>query len=77
LGKPWGSAAYSQKWTLVPTQPQLEQPQQFPHKKGHRTHSPAALALRVVAGVLTAAAVIGGAGWLIQQNAKKRNRTRP
>jgi hypothetical protein len=57
----------------VPTQPQLERPQQFPHKKGHRTHSPAALALRVVAGVLTAAAVIGGAGWLMQQRAKKRD----
>jgi hypothetical protein len=35
------------------------------------------MALRVVAGVLTATAVIGGAGWLIQQSAKKRRRSKP
>ncbi|HXN08560.1 MAG TPA: hypothetical protein VN860_02735 [Candidatus Acidoferrales bacterium] len=58
----------------MPTEPQLEQPQESPHKKGHRTLSPAAVALRVVAGVLTAAAVVGGAGWLIQQSAKKRRK---
>jgi uncharacterized protein HemX len=44
-----------------------------PHAKKRRP-STAAVALRFVAGALTLAAIVGGAGWLIQQNASRARR---
>jgi hypothetical protein len=52
--------------------PDAVQPTQKDHAGAKRSRNVAALALRLLAGAVTVAAVVGGAGWLSRERSKRR-----
>jgi hypothetical protein len=60
------------KATMMPDESAGLPPRARHGAKPRSSRGAAATVLRVVAGALTVAAIIGGAGWLIRQGAKRR-----